>query len=532
MVASKYIFFSQKWLILVFSVLVLFTVWRQETFRNYRPDRCRQMHSAWQIEKGKGYVTCHTDTISLNKENCWTEFGWPMGYSAVLRVLNEPFGDLYLTAVVFDYVVLTFFWGSLIWLIFLTIPKTKERFLLLAILAISFAPIHYLSTTCQFSLSCLMSAIGVFVCVEGEKLKRGAGGIIMGLLIGLASFFRYAYYPIAAGIVFFLLWSAVESKEWKKYISLAVGFSVTYVCLYFFFQSLYSYTPVEGALQIASLGKGFYPKNLLKTDEFVLKFLFFLNPLYTIVEGDSSGDFTQSLSIIVRVITMGASLFVMGVFVLGVYSGLFKDKSLHHRVDTLGVIIVGATVLPYIYISLTTPAQQVGTLSNYSFVQETRYYAPIIPFILIFWTRYASEKGRFSQWFRYGLYAALFFGGILTTGIFFKTVTSETPLQGTYKFYYEDAIREYRQLGVLKKQYPNERWIYADSTHEPNPLIAISGCELFYGDILPLLQKDTLSSNTIIISPESYFRSLNQQCESSLEGSPIPIANLWRYRPR
>ncbi|MBX7240253.1 MAG: hypothetical protein K1X92_00795 [Bacteroidia bacterium] len=490
--------------LILLSALILVNIWHQEYFRNFKPDKCRQIHSAYQIQEGKGYSKCNTDSLTLKSEICSPELAWPAGYSYFLSAVNSSVKDFYKTSMLIEYFALFGFYATFILLLLaLETHRITLNFLLL-FFTVSFSPIHYLTTTCLLSLISLMGTVIAFLYFEKEKLNGVLTGILMGIFMFLSTFFRFAYYPVTAGILFFLCWKIIETQNFKKYIAPALVFTFVYGLLYFYAQSLYDYTPAKGALQIADFGKGFYPQNLLKADDFITKFFFFLNPVYTIIEGNSFGDYHHPFSYLLRIIGLTITFLITFIYIKkGIFS-LFKEQSMSHSFNTLGLITLGTTVIPYLYLSLITIAFQVGTLANYTYVQETRYYAPLIPFIMIFVANYAFGKERFSCSFRIGLGIATFTGVMMSSAIFYKVMFSDTPLQGTYDYYYRRQIENYQTLTLEKAKYPNERWVYADSTQEPNPLIVLSGCEVYNGDFLKNIQGKNLPDNTFLICPASF----------------------------
>ncbi len=502
--------------------LILVNIWRQENFRNFKPDKSRQIHSAYQIQKGKGYVTCHTDSLTLKTEICVPEFAWPIGYSAVLAGVNYYTHNFYKTAILIEYFALFAFFAVFFLLLSLLDSDKKTLNFLLFFLMSSFAPIHYLTTTCLLSLTCFMAAVIFYLYFEKGKLNGILAGISIGVLMFLSTYFRFAYYPITAGFIVFFCWKIVENGDRTKYLLSTLAFVLVYCSLYFYAQSSYSYTPAKGALQIADFGKGFYPENLLKTDDFITKFFIFLNPVYALIEGNNDGDYHHPLSLALRILGLAITVFVIILFTLKGLS-ILKNKNLTRSFYLLGFITLGATVIPYMYLSLITVAFQVGTLANYTYVQETRYYAPLIPFFLIFVTKYAFGNEKFSIGVRYGLKIAAFTGSLMTLAIFSKIMFSETPLQGTYDFYYRNPIENFKILTEEKAKYPEERWIYADSTAEPNPLISLSGCEIYNGNFLKNLQGKTLPENAFLICPESFAEKVEKVIALPLKKEKFPV---------
>ena len=524
---------------LAYFVLIVFLfaarLWHIHHFHHLYPDNCRQIQNAFHIATGKGNVFCVADSNDISKDVCISEFAFPVGYAFLLAKTQQL---LAIDGLATDYLIEI---GATIFLLFTLLSlirileyEQKYSFLLLFFLAISFTPFHHLTACEQITLSLYLWAICAILYPINDKLSLFVTAFMVGILIFACTIFRFAYYPFIATFPLFLGYKMLQNrkKESKKYfviilISLLI-YGITFVCL----QQILAYNfPSEtnpSAQKTAAIFAHkitFYWQNLSKIDGFVIQNLFYLSPIHNLL--------AQSSRLNIFAILLSRGAFGLSLFMLYPYmQSLWRHRKIQdasadfYRLGFVtGLVNIGMLFI----LSLFVAPMQAGILDNYTYMQETRYFAPTLFFVLFFMFSQLQTQAIY----RYTVIVALVFAFLFTGYIFFQIhFLGKKELKGTYSYYHADLAENIALLKQEKAKYPAQRWVCATENNISERLFITIGLAVFEGNVSSYLQHHAIPANcAFVLTPQEIakiapYLLLNKKREVIAKGRFVLIRDI------
>ena len=301
--------------------------------------------------------------------------GWPPGLTFSLLPSYFLFDDLILVNRITDCIFIVLFFIAVRGLINrLFYENRKETLALFCLLnAFNFSPIHYYTSTDLYSVTFLIFAF----CFLADRLTRRSSGINNSLAISvflfLAAFNRFAYLPLAVVIPFSLILIGKKQNDKKLLLD---GFNTFVISggltlgLYLF-QKLY-----YGGTYLAGAAIEMHPENLLRFDPFIFRSFFFIDPFESRL---AAGGWKLSL---LHLTGMAITLFFLWAFI----RFLFPGKKEKFFIPGLNVVflLTGVTLIGMLMALSLVSASQSFTSLPWTYVAETRYYAPIMVMVQIY----------------------------------------------------------------------------------------------------------------------------------------------------
>lgn len=338
---------------------------------DFNMDKARQLVIAQNFNAGEGFTLCTADPGDLGVTNCQRIPYWPVGYPFLMAGLGVLFGDYILSSIVLDLLGVLILFKAFCTFFRVLELGGKPFALFLIFSAFTFAPYFYLGSTDFVSAALYLLALSMAL----DRLST-TRCVLMGTAVFVAAFMRYAYYPFTVIIPFFLFVTGKKREALVTFLSTIVPLAAL---LAFYYQYFGSSLYVKGV-------DAFFPGHLLHMDPFPLKSFFLLE----LVEK----NLPASMVFLLRPAAWTVSLILLGMLALHYFRGG------HRKFLSLVFMTVGLNVAMLSYYSLKNPPQS-GWIDWWTYVQETRYYAPAMLLIQVALFA-AAFKHRGSAILKYG----------------------------------------------------------------------------------------------------------------------------------
>ena len=393
------------------KVLMFFLFW--VLFRSYyffeynQPDRHLQSIITHNLLEGRGLSLAQADPTDLAKPIFHSFAGWPPGYNLVQLPVYQLTNDYFASMNLVHLLGIILLFGALHLLLFNRV-SALTYVLFFASLGISFAPIEYAGTTGLWAAAGLFFSIHHLLVFEQTQRTLNILWAVVGL--AFACLFRYAYYPfylLLPAAVFF--WGRNKSSQFK--ISLLLG-GISLLGLILFQQ-------YQSSGQSWFDSRPFYPddrliywSHLTRTDVFPLKAFTYLDP----------GKLAQILQLPFIWVNIILWTVASGIIIVMILYGKQQGK---YRQAFYGLLLLTAfiNVGPLVAMSLSIPAEVAGENGRWTYLQESRYFLPVMIIIQI-WIWEMAVKWRVKSWqnkmLRILLTLFLLYGAIHTSSRLFE----------------------------------------------------------------------------------------------------------------
>jgi hypothetical protein len=321
---------------------------------------------------GEGISYCTADLSDLYQTTCERVNSWAVGYPLLISVLNVLTGDLILSSILLDVLGLVLLFRAFCTVFGLLDLRGTPFFLFTIFTAFSFTPYYYTGSTDFLSAALFLSAAAMTLKSLSSPPSTPLYYLLIGCVAGAAAFLRYAYYPFLGVMPFLLVLAGIRSRN-KKVITggLLAGFSSFALlgCMLIFHAHYFG-----TALHIKGGGAA-YLGHLLHMDPFPLK-----AAVYTDIIDQNIKALLPGITFLLKPASMLLSLFVLGV-ILFHFMGCRIRRAVEpaqaclpffHLILLLTLLV---NVALFSYYSIRNPPQT-GWTDFWTYVQETRYYAP------------------------------------------------------------------------------------------------------------------------------------------------------------
>jgi len=338
-------------------------------------DRAVQLAATYNFMHGHGILLSRASIPALNI--VYYPFqGWPPGLTFALLPFYFFIPDLVFVNKLVDCLFIFFIFLGAMKLINRLFPENrKEIFALFCLLnTFSFSPFHYFTSTDLYALTFLVYAL-IFIY---DRLAGVSTGIFNSLIISAFLFFaaltRFAYLPLEIVIPVTMILIALRQKNIAliRDSSYTLLFSMAFSIGLYLFQHLY-----YSGIFLARVNFALHPENLLQLNPFLYRAFFFTEPL------ESIRNNTGILHLLITGIEWAIFFFILFHFINYLGSGK-KEKSPIYFFNVIILIVTITVTGLIIFLSLITPAQHYNLNRPWTYVAETRYYAPVLFFVQLF----------------------------------------------------------------------------------------------------------------------------------------------------
>ena len=389
----------QSYRIPVLLLSLLWVLFRSYYFFEYdQPDRHLQSSITYHLSEGNGLSVIHPDPTDLSHFFIQSFAGWPPGYNLVQLPINLLVDDYFLSMKLIHLLGIMLLYAALHLLLFYRIsPLVYTGFF--SGLAISFAPVQYVGSTGLWSAAGLFFAVHQLLLFTQTQHKNHILLAVTGLTF--ACLFRYAYYPYYLILPMAIFFFSGKRSEPLKFTLLTGGLSLF---------ALIAFQQYQSWGQSWFDSRPFYPDDqwiywthLTKMDIFPVKAFCYVEP--------SRLALMLSLPKVLVITVFGIVAILMLVFIGNL---MMKSQKFKEPFYGLLLMIVLLNLAPLIIMSLTVPSEVVGENGRWTYVQESRYFLPVMLIIQIwFWEMVVKWKE--GVWYNkvpgYLIIAFLLYGG-------------------------------------------------------------------------------------------------------------------------
>ena len=347
-------------------------------FYDLHPDKIRQITAAGNLLRGRGIADCWVEAADLARVSCEPQTLWPAGYPLLSAALTSLTGNFIVTDALLGAIALV--------LVLLAANGLIRRFQtgsgdetayrwFLVFSAIGFAPYIYLTTTDFLSVGLYLTAAAGALRIVDRPPAVGTS-VAVGALSWLAAVTRYNYVPLLVCIPFTLAGAGVLRGDRRLFRSAAVCTGVVLLLVVAFRVAL----PHNGALLGASSSGGWYPGNLLSLDPFAAKAFLYLDPVLRRL--DKIHPALDSGVLIV------AHLFALLLLAGSAAWALGTRRVTPAEADArptavLATVTTAAVVATLAWLSLRVTPENLPYNHHWTYLWETRYYAPALLLIVL-----------------------------------------------------------------------------------------------------------------------------------------------------
>lgn len=322
--------------------------------------------------------------------------------------------------------------------------------------------------------------------------------------------YRYAYYPLLASFPIFTLYYHLQkypNDTKKALVESAISVLLYLLPIVILQQLSISLFPNEagGSAQktaaIFSQGISFYWNNLGKTDGFFFQNLFFISPIISLLEKSTKGEvLAWSISKIGLIIT----LIIVYHYIKKRFSERTSDTISAHFYR-IGLITGLLNIALLLILALLVAPMQAGILDNYTYIQETRYFAPTIFFVFFYFFAEIEHKA----FYKYLFSASLLYATLFTAYVFVNIhLLGKKDFAGTYNTYNADLAENLALLEKAKALYPEQRWVCSTTENISQRLFVTIGIACFEGDVAHYLNTHALDKNTYLLLSKEEMQKL------------------------
>jgi hypothetical protein len=370
-------FFSRHRMALIYGLLLLAWGLRVEHryhYRNWFIDTEVQLTASAQWWMGHGYSVPMADPSDLSQTHYEPSSVFMPGYGWLVLPFFEWLDD-WLLAALWSYALAMALMLIAIHLIWRQQRLQHDQWPYLAYLlfvGFSPAPWHYLTDAGQWSLTAFAWAVLALLHAGPSSRRRHAGTLLaIGFLAG-GALIRYAYLPYL--LLPALLWTLPRhqlSERWRSLVLAGTSGLLGLGLIWGWRVSTLSYLPGEGG------ESGWFPHHLLALDPFPFKAFFY----YGIPHELTLAEWAAWLPLWLRRVATTASLVILLTGVYLWFNWRSRDgfpARQRRRLLRLFVFTLLLTLGMLGYLSLRTPPQSWNWTGFWTYVMETRYYAPLL----------------------------------------------------------------------------------------------------------------------------------------------------------
>jgi hypothetical protein len=474
------------WGRIFFLLALLLQLWRTDHYFTWSgSDRNQQLVGSLQILRGEYFSVPVASPGDLSQVESAILQGWPAGFRTLVMGLYHLTGDWFMSSRLFNAIGLLFLFLS-VHLLLRALRAYLNPWLYPAFFAFwmfTFTPFHYTIGVEEWALACFVMACGALV-KGSQQQETGSGNsfVSLGLIlffVGLGTWFRYLYFPLFLMGVSYVALNHLSQKA-KARKSLLQLLLIGGWGLLVLWALKPSYT-LGGHWWDTFLVETWYPEHLLKMDAFPLKAWAYFGIEGILNKWPALPDWVgQGLKIPFLV----ASLAVLW----SLYRGFGKDQSLPWRQFQVAVLVAGlGTVGLLVFQSLARAPEWHNGTYHWTYVQETRYYAPLLLAIQVLGLAraFGSALPLWEKWaWRILLLGAFVYAGMHSTYRLWEGSNRETRWAETEVWLRESfaTVREKSQAGEKVV------WIYGETIYEEDEahLAALAGASMIKEEKLPM----------------------------------------------
>lgn len=362
-------------------------------------DKIQNINAAHNLLNGHGINIEKFYTSHINQPVVEPFCMWPPGFALFFSPFLKLFRSNYWQAVtIFD---------ILFFIFFLLVSRALFRVLgagtaLINILTviISFFSYDFITSSAATDMHAavlLLTAVLFIIKIWDSERIKIAWGILAGLFLFLAAFFRFMYAPVVllfiAGIVFLAL-----IKKRKSVFSLLISFSTC--ALLITLMEIRAVNECGSLAYMIKTEKGFFPKNMKFWAPFVLAAFGNVTLAATQLQKITSYSF-ESWMIVFDYISK-FSLMVLAYIAFLFVIKFFRKKNTPDRVSVFilsGTAISLLVIAEMIWLSLTNKQYETSSL-KWTFIADMRYFAYPVVFlqqIFLVWLFKTDFSGSFKK---------------------------------------------------------------------------------------------------------------------------------------
>jgi len=379
-----FIEFLRKFHIPIICIAILLRIENLILFSGLNIDKAIQLAATYNFLNGHGILLSTVFTSDLN-QICYVPFsGWPPGFTFWIlpfTILNNNFHTVSVIADCFFMLIL--FVGVYKLLRSLFNERAKEYFSLFCLLNMfSFSPFYYFTSTDRYAVTFFIFALYFFVQLIQNKNNNRLNSLLTALFIFLAALTRFAYLPMTI----FLPLSIIFIGKFKKDKQLIKNGLASLVLAFVLSASLYAFQKLyygNGTyLEQAKFALHF--ENLLQFDPILFKTFFFTETFESQI---SKGSSLSSALITFKLLFTFTLLFH---FLYGLFQRAKKNShDILFYFDIVSLIALSITIGTLVLLSIVSPATHFNGNLSWTYVEESRYYAPVILIFQIYLIRLA-----------------------------------------------------------------------------------------------------------------------------------------------
>ncbi|TAE54851.1 MAG: hypothetical protein EAZ89_06285 [Bacteroidetes bacterium] len=367
------------WIGLLLLLAIAMRVEHRYFYRNFFPDTQAQLAAADSWLKGGDFAICEADTSAPEGIGSHSMRTFPPGYSLLVYLVYLLLHDWISAAFWIDALaVAALLCGMLVWLRRLGTPPVGQ-IVWLIFAACAPAPFHFMAASDLISAALFVWSLAFLTRERWEKLSSWLPAIVC---LAAALWIRPAYLP-ALGIVPLYLFFR-KNEDGKRHIGVAaVALLVCGLAVVLFWVLNWRSDTLLGQTK-----PGFYPQNLLHADVFLLKSFFY----YGIPHEQQISERMPALYPVFKAVSFLLNGLLMAALVWAV---LGSRRARASGFSLLLVLSAGWTLGMLALLSLVWPADTWNWISYWTFLMETRYYAPLqLLALALLWSAAFSGSGQ------------------------------------------------------------------------------------------------------------------------------------------
>ena len=378
---------------LYITVVALTVLLRSEyeiRFNDLMPDKALQLTAAKNFFEGKNISRCEVTTSDLSTDKYMPFASWPFGYPLVVTLAALGTGDFLRASIVVDIVAVTLLVLASVGLLRALGVTGKWQLAWLVFLAFAQSPFIYTTSSGLIALALYVAAMLHATQILSRANVALHSWLCLGALLFLPCFFRYAYYPMVIPIPLVLLWVGWRTRQWK--IVTGTLIAVACVGLLVALQSVFVKSITSDYSCLSNTERGLFLNHLGHIDPFPVKAVLLTGPLRRALAGLPCGPRVFSFFMVT------GSFVLPGILLLRAFgekvwraASVDEGETLWKAFVLTGLLTVLVNVAALMLLSVTYPPQTDWT-TFWTFVQETRYYAPAMFVILLFLFAFASRE--------------------------------------------------------------------------------------------------------------------------------------------
>jgi hypothetical protein len=354
------------------------------------PDKLRQLSTARQWAEGNGVTMAYAHTDDLANFNFVPVGVWPPGYAILVGTLLKLNVDYVEAAIIADLVGVSSFFFGLFLLVRIFKPYVNPFFsiLLFIYFSVAYSPFRLIFSTDLLSLGFFVSSFALMLHMivkapDMSSVKKYFLAFVVAVLAFLCSFFRFSYYPLSFAIPFImLLYGMLKVNALRKPALLSFGALILFIFLLLSYQKLVANNLNYLTDYHPEQFNHFQFQNLIKFDP-VLANAFL--PVF------------QLKKVLGYRIALGMVLFISGFVAVAIFQGpiaVLVNQLRRKAIEispisvfySTGLILCAVNIFFITVLSLRFHPLPVEWTSDglWTYVQETRYFAPTLTFIILF----------------------------------------------------------------------------------------------------------------------------------------------------